>query len=59
MPACVIFDLEANADQALPLKHEIIDIGAVLVRGGDEVNRFGTFVRPTRRLVFFYQNRQS
>ena len=49
-PACVIFDLEANADQALPPKHEIIEIGAVLVRGGDKVDRFETLVRPTRRL---------
>ena len=46
----VIFDLEANADQAHPPQHEIIEIGALLVRDGKEVDRFETLVRPTRRL---------
>ena len=46
----VIFDLEANADQTHPPQHEIIEIGAVLVRDGEEIDRFETLVRPTRRL---------
>ena len=47
---CVIFDLEANADQAHPPQHEIIEIGALLIRDGEEAGRFETLVRPTRRL---------
>jgi len=46
----VIFDLEANADQAHPPQHEIIEIGALLIRDGEEADRFETLVRPTRRL---------
>ncbi len=46
----VIFDLEANADQAHPPQHEIIEIGALLIRDGEEAGRFETLVRPTRRL---------
>ena len=50
MPEYVVFDLEANADRAYPPKHEIIEIGAVLIRDGEEVDRFETLVKPTRRL---------
>jgi len=46
----VVFDLEANADQAHPPQHEIIEIGALLIRHGQEADRFQTLVRPTRRL---------
>ena len=46
----VIFDLEANADQAHPPQHEIIEIGALLIRDGEEADRFETLVRPTRPL---------
>ncbi len=46
----VIFDLEANADHAHPPQHEIIEIGAVLVREGEETDRFETLVSSTRRL---------
>ncbi len=50
MSEYVIFDLEANADQAHPPQHEIIDIGALLICDGEEIARFETLVRPTRRL---------
>ena len=46
----VVFDLEANADQAHPPQHEIIEIGAVLIRNGEEADRFQTLARPARRL---------
>ena len=46
----VIFDLEANADHAHPPKHEIIEIGALLIRYGEEADRFETLVRPIRPL---------
>ena len=49
----VVFDLEANADRSDPPRHEIIEIGAVLVAGGVEVEAFETLVRPTRRLRDF------
>ena len=49
----VVFDLEANADRSDPPEHEIIEIGAVLVSGGSEVDAFRTMVRPTRRLRDF------
>ena len=50
MPEYVVFDLEANADRAYPPQHEIIEIGALLIRDGEEVDRFATLVKPTRRL---------
>jgi ATP-dependent DNA helicase RecQ len=46
----VVFDLEANADQAHPPQHEIIEIGAVLIRNGEEADRLQTLARPARRL---------
>jgi ATP-dependent DNA helicase RecQ len=46
----VIFDLEANADRSAPPAHEIIEIGAVLVSSGAEIDAFTTLVRPTRPL---------
>ena len=53
----VVFDLEANADRSDPPAHEIIEIGAVVVRGdsGDrkEIASFETLVRPTRPLRDF------
>ena len=49
----IIFDLEANADRSDPPAHEIIEIGAVLVCDGVEVDAFATLVRPTRRLRDF------
>ena len=49
----VVFDLEANADRSDPPAHEIIEIGAVLVCNGVEVDAFATLVRPTRRLRDF------
>ena len=49
----VVFDLEANADRSDPPAHEIIEIGAVLVSGGVEVEAFETLVRPSRRLRDF------
>ncbi|MCY4271876.1 MAG: RecQ family ATP-dependent DNA helicase [bacterium] len=50
IPEYVVFDLEANADQAHPPRHEIIEIGALLVCDGEQVDRFKTLVRPTRPL---------
>ena len=49
----IVFDLEANADRSDTFAHEIIEIGAVLVRSGVEVDAFTTKVRPTRRLRDF------
>ena len=49
----VVFDLEANADRSDPPQHEIIEIGAVLVSDGSEVDAFQTVARPTRRLRDF------
>ena len=49
----IVFDLEANADRSDPPAHEIIEIGAVLVCNGVEVDAFATLVRPTRRLRDF------
>ncbi len=49
----IVFDLEANADRSDPPAHEIIEIGAVLVCDGVEVDTFETLVRPTRRLRDF------
>ena len=49
----VVFDLEANNDRSDPPQHEIIEIGAVLVSAGAEVDAFETTVRPTRRLRDF------
>ncbi|WP_419847276.1 RecQ family ATP-dependent DNA helicase [Candidatus Poriferisocius sp.] len=46
----VVFDLEANADQAHPPQHEIIEIGAVLIRNGEEADRLQTLARPARQL---------
>ena len=46
----VVFDLEANADRSDPPAHEIIEIGAVAVEGGNEIGHFETLVRPTRTL---------
>ena len=46
----VVFDLEANADQAHPPQHEIIEIGAVLIRDGEETDRLQTLARPARQL---------
>ena len=50
LPEHVVFDLETNADRAHPSEHEIIQIGAVLVSGNEEVRKFETLVRPNRRL---------
>ena len=50
IPEYVVFDLEANADQADPPQHEIIEIGAVLIRDGKEIDRFETLVCPKRLL---------
>ena len=44
----VAFDLETTGLSAR--NDEIIEIGAVLVKGGKELNRFQTFVDPKRRL---------
>ena len=41
----IVFDLEANADRSDPPAHEIIEIGAVLVCDGVEVDTFETLVR--------------
>ena len=49
----IVFDLEANADRSDPPEHEIIEIGAVLVSDGSEVDALQTMVRPTRRLRDF------
>ncbi len=49
----VVFDLEGNADRSDPPAHEIIEIGAVAVEGGAEVESFSTLVRPTRPLRDF------
>ncbi len=49
----IVFDLEANADRSAPPAHEIIEIGAILVCDGVEVDTFETLVRPTRRLRDF------
>ena len=46
----VVFDLEANADRSDPPAHEIIEIGAVAVERGKEIEPFETLVRPTRPL---------
>ncbi|MXZ99254.1 MAG: 3'-5' exonuclease [Acidimicrobiaceae bacterium] len=50
LPEYVVFDLETNADRPQPSEHEIIQIGAVLVSGGDIIDDFNTLVRPQRRL---------
>ncbi len=49
----IVFDLEANADRSDSSAHEIIEIGAVLVRGGQGDTTFSTLVRPTRKLRDF------
>ena len=43
----VVFDLEANADHARPEDQEIIEIGAVLVEDGEQVDHFASLVAPT------------
>ena len=50
LPNFVVFDLETNADRADPTEHEIIQIGAVVGTGVDEVDRFESLVRPERNL---------
>ncbi len=44
----VVFDLEGNAALGEALVHDIVEIGAVLVRGGVEVEAFEILVRPSR-----------
>jgi Rad3-related DNA helicase/DNA polymerase III epsilon subunit-like protein len=43
----VVFDLEANADHPRPSNQEIIEIGALLVEGGEVVEEFDSLVAPT------------
>ncbi|MFN3219813.1 MAG: RecQ family ATP-dependent DNA helicase [Acidimicrobiales bacterium] len=49
----VVFDIEANADRALPEEHEIIELAACKVTGGGVVEEFSTFVVPDRPLASF------
>ncbi|HEX3030986.1 MAG TPA: PolC-type DNA polymerase III, partial [Bacillota bacterium] len=44
----VVFDLETTG--LSPLSHEIIEIGAVKIKGGEITDRFSTFVKPTQRI---------
>ena len=43
----VVFDLEANADHPRPEDQEIIEIGALLVEGGEVVGEFTSLLAPS------------
>ena len=46
----VVFDLETNADRAASAEHEIIEIGAVLLRDGVVVDTWSSLARAGRPL---------
>ncbi len=46
----VVFDIETTGFS--PVKNQIIEIGAVKVRGGEIVDRFSTFVNPQTPIPF-------
>ncbi len=47
--ACVVFDTETTSKDAKT--GELVEIGAVRVKGGEIVDRFETLVKPTRGIV--------
>ncbi len=50
----VVFDLETTG--LTPLRHEIIEIGAVKVREGKIIDRFSTFVNPRTPISYEIEN---
>jgi ATP-dependent DNA helicase RecQ len=47
----VVLDLETNPDRVAVREHEIIEIGACLVRGGHVAETWSTLVQPRRPLL--------